>query len=76
MNVTSNHNFAKTFKVEIDLYKKNLPTVIIFQKGNEVCRFPPFKSAKNFDPKILRFNRKSLEDYFQLEQKFKEVNGG
>jgi hypothetical protein len=71
--VTTHLNYAKTFKVEIDPTKKNLPTAIIFQKGAEICRFPPYKSSGKFDPKILRFNRKALEEYLQLEQKFKEL---
>lgn len=43
--------------------------MILFENGEEVLRFPPIDD-KGKVGKVLRYDKKELEKYFELEQRF------
>jgi hypothetical protein len=39
---------------------RQLPTVILFEDGEEALRFPPIEEKTNKIPKVLKYGKKEL----------------
>ena len=64
------------FKIKTKIIDKELPTIIIFEDGKAIQRFPPNPADDNYSlikkrfKNLLSYQRNSLISYFDLENRF------
>jgi hypothetical protein len=61
------------FSINTSGLSRQLPTVIMFEDGEEIVRFPPIDPKTKKVGKVLKYESKTLAKYFDLEQRFLET---
>ena len=72
MNVQQIPELAKRYRINTGIYSRQLPTLILFEDGEELLRFP----AINKEGKIglvLKYSERELAKYFELEKRYLET---
>ena len=73
VNVVGNEGLAKKFRINVTGMSRQLPSLLLFENGKEVVRFPPFDKQGRVG-KVLRFKEKEIIKYLELDKRFLATN--
>lgn len=73
MNLSRVEGISSKYSINTSGLSRQLPTVILFEDGVEVARFPPIDPKTKKVGKVLKYESKTLAKYFDLEQRFLET---
>ena len=63
---------AEKYRINTSGFSKQLPTVIMFEDGEEKMRFPPIDKNDKVG-KVIKYDYKILLRYFDLESRYIET---
>jgi hypothetical protein len=72
VNVVDHPLIAKDYNINTTGVSRQLPTLIMFENGVEVGRFPAFNDDGKIG-KVLKYDRRTLAKYFDLENRYFET---
>eukprot|EP00343_Euplotes_focardii_P003502 CAMPEP_0205816886 /NCGR_PEP_ID=MMETSP0205-20121125/23397_1 /ASSEMBLY_ACC=CAM_ASM_000278 /TAXON_ID=36767 /ORGANISM="Euplotes focardii, Strain TN1" /LENGTH=175 /DNA_ID=CAMNT_0053106127 /DNA_START=256 /DNA_END=783 /DNA_ORIENTATION=- len=75
IDVQKNERLAKEHKVNLSGIAGQLPTLILFQDGEECLRFPPLMVTTGNYAKVNQYKKKELIKYFDLDKRYAATNG-
>lgn len=70
VNLDKVKDISVKFSINTSGFSRQLPTVIMFEDGEEVLRFPPIDSKTKKVSKVLKYESKILGKYFDMEQRY------
>ncbi|CAD8050640.1 unnamed protein product [Paramecium sonneborni] len=70
INLAKIPRLAECYRINTSAMSRQLPTVILFEDGEEAQRFPPIDEKTNKIPKVLKYGKKELQSYFDLEKRY------
>lgn len=70
MDVTRFETLARAFKVNTRGTSGTLPSLILFENGNETLRFPPIDTKTGVYGKVVDYKEKELMRYFDLDKRY------
>ena len=65
-------DLAKRYRINIGVYSRQLPTLILFENGKEVLRFPAINKEGQI-AKVIRYSGRELANYFEFQERFLET---
>lgn len=74
VNVDALPELAKKYRINTGTYSRQLPTVILFEDGIEESRFPMISKEGKIG-KAVRFDKRELAKYFNLQERCLETGG-
>jgi len=63
-------SLAKKCRINLSGSAGTLPTLVLFEDGEESERFPPIDPKTGQHGKVLDYNEKEIKRYFDLERRF------
>jgi thioredoxin-like negative regulator of GroEL len=72
VNVSKNKEIAKDYGINISGVSRQLPTLIMFEEGEEICRFPAINDEGKIG-KVLKYDKRILSKFFDLESRYLET---
>lgn len=63
---------AKDYDINTSGVSRQLPTLIMFENGTEVARFPAINEEGKVG-KVLKYDKRLLAKYFDLENRYLET---
>lgn len=72
VNVVKNKKIAEEFSINTSGVSRQLPTLIMFEDGVEVCRFPEINDEGKIG-KVLKYDKRELAKFFDLENRYFET---
>eukprot|EP01017_Pseudomicrothorax_dubius_P027919 TRINITY_DN3273_c0_g2_i2.p1 TRINITY_DN3273_c0_g2~~TRINITY_DN3273_c0_g2_i2.p1 ORF type:complete len:274 (-),score=59.32 TRINITY_DN3273_c0_g2_i2:95-916(-) len=70
VNLQKIPEIAKRFQINTSGLSRQLPTLILFEEGKEYIRFPPIEEKTGKIGRVLKYDKKQLAKYFDLEKRF------
>ena len=74
VNVVQHPEIAKDLDINTSGISKQLPTLIMYEDGQEIARFPSFNEDGKVG-KVLKYESRLLAKYFDLETRYFETMG-
>lgn len=74
MNLADHPEIAKDLDINTSAVSKQLPTLIMFEDGHEIGRFPSINEEGKVG-KVLKYDSRLLARYFDLENRYFETMG-
>ncbi|CAD8212289.1 unnamed protein product [Paramecium octaurelia] len=68
INLAKIPRLAECYRINTRAMSRQLPSVILFEDGEEAQRFPLIDEKPNKIPKVLKYGQKELQSYFDLEK--------
>ena len=75
IDVSRNKQIAIKQKVNLSGLAGQLPTLILYQDGEEWLRFPPLNVTSGSYAKVNQYKKKELIKYFDLDKRYAATNG-
>ena len=69
MNVDICQQLPKKFKIDTKGTSKQLPTLLVFENGELIDRFPPINQSGKV-AKVLRYKQKEIVKYLELDKRY------
>lgn len=70
INLNKIPRLAECYQISTSSISRQLPTLIIFEDGEEVQRFPPVDKVTRKIPRVLKYGKRELQNYFDLEKRY------
>jgi len=70
VNLSTLPEMAKTYNINTSAISRQLPTLILFEDGKEVIRFPPYDDASQRYMRVQKYSKKDIAKYFDLEERY------
>ena len=70
VDITNDEGLAKDQKISTSGLSRQLPSLIMFEDGYEVFRFPPLNPETGLSAKVLKWDKKLIKKYFDLERRY------
>jgi len=65
VNLVALPEMAKTYNINTSAISRQLPTLILFEDGKEISRFPPYDDASKRYMRVEKYSKVSLLLCFQ-----------
>ncbi len=65
-------SLAKRYRINTGVYSRQLPTLILFEDGEEVLRFPVINKEGKIGL-VLKYSDRELAKFFELEKRYLET---
>lgn len=72
VNVVKNPDIAQDYFINTSGVSRQLPTIVMFEDGYEVSRFPEINDEGKIG-KVLKYDRRELAKFFDLENRYFET---
>jgi len=70
VDVAALRDLALKYDVNTTIMSRQLPTLILFEDGQEIMRFPPIDEKTGKAGRVLKYNKKELAKYFELDKRW------
>eukprot|EP01016_Furgasonia_blochmanni_P039842 TRINITY_DN5002_c0_g2_i1.p1 TRINITY_DN5002_c0_g2~~TRINITY_DN5002_c0_g2_i1.p1 ORF type:complete len:159 (-),score=30.71 TRINITY_DN5002_c0_g2_i1:446-922(-) len=79
IGLKENEELAKKYRINTGVMSKQLPTLALFENGEEYLRFPPIDEQTGRSAKVVKYDKTALVKYFDLDKRFaatRDLNQG
>jgi len=70
VDITNDEELAKEYRINTSGLSRQLPSLILFEDGNESYRFPPIDKQTGLSAKVLKWDMKMIKKYFDLDKRY------
>lgn len=61
---------SECYRINTSGISRQLPTLIMFEDGEEAGRFPPIDPVTRKIPKVLKYGKREILNYFDIEKRY------